>query len=313
MKRYVVRAGLLALLVGLSSALWAAWAPDRSVESLAAKWAAPPSSFLAINGMDAHLRDEGRRDDDTPLLLLHGTSASLHTWDGWVERIGTQRRIIRVDLPGFGLTGPNPAGTYDIDTYVDFVIELLDQLQLPRVVIAGNSLGGYVAWKTAHDHPDRVDRLILIDSSGYAYESESVPLGFRMARSPVLSPVFVRFLTPGAVASSVREVYGDPARVSAPLVERYFELTLRAGNRRAVVDRFRQMVGGEHASQVGDVTQPTLVIWGAKDRLIPLKFGHRFVRELPNATLVVFDGLGHVPQEEDPEATVAAAMRFLGE
>jgi pimeloyl-ACP methyl ester carboxylesterase len=312
-RQLVIRGGLLLVVPGLLFVLSLAWAPDRSVQSLAPTWAAPPSRFVTINGMDAHLRDEGRRDDEAPLLLLHGTSASLHTWDGWVEQLGTERRVIRVDLPGFGLTGPNPAGTYDIETYVDFVVELLDTLQLQRVVLVGNSLGGYVAWKTAHDHPSRVTKLVLIDSAGFAYESESVPLGFRIARSPVLSPIFSHFLTRGAVASSLRNVYGDPARVSAALVERYYELTLRAGNRRAVAARFRQMVGGEHVSQIGNITQPALVIWGAKDRLIPLKFGHRFARELPHATLVVFDDLGHVPQEEEPAATATAALTFLSE
>jgi pimeloyl-ACP methyl ester carboxylesterase len=309
--RTILGAGLLLAVICIMLALALVWAPDRSVESLAARWAPPPSEFLAIDGMQAHLRDEGRRDDEAPLLLLHGTSASLHTWDGWVERLAGRRRVIRVDLPGFGLTGPHPAGTYDIDAYTGFVIALMDRMQLRRVVLVGNSLGGYIAWKTAHDHPERVAKLILIDSAGYAYQSESVPLGFRLARSPLLSPVFAHVLTRGTVASSLRNVYGDPTRVSESLVDRYYELTLRAGNRRAVAARFRQLKGGEHVSALARISQPTLIIWGAKDRLIPLEFGRRFERELPHATLVVFDELGHVPQEEDPSATVETAMGFL--
>jgi pimeloyl-ACP methyl ester carboxylesterase len=302
----------LALLLGVL-ALASVWEPDRSVESLASKWASPPSQFIALDGMQVHLRDEGPRDDPEPILLLHGTSASLHTWDGWADELARNRRVIRVDLPGFGLTGPDPASRYEIEAYVRFVILLMDERQLQRVVLAGNSLGGHIAWKTARDHPERVSRLILVDAAGYAFEPESIPIGFRLARNPLFAPLLTRILPRGTVEASLRDVYGDPARVDDALVDRYFELTLRAGNRLAVAERFRQMKSGEHEDQVGDVRQPTLVLWGAKDRLIPVKFGERFARELPDARLVVFDGLGHVPHEEAPAATVEAARRFLAE
>jgi pimeloyl-ACP methyl ester carboxylesterase len=302
----------LALLLGVL-ALASVWEPDRSVESLASKWAPPPSQFIALDGMQVHLRDEGPRDDPEPILLLHGTSASLHTWDGWVSELAKDRRVIRMDLPGFGLTGPDPASRYEIEAYVRFVILLMDELQLQRVVLAGNSLGGHIAWKTARDHPERVTRLVLVDAAGYAFEPESIPIGFRLARNPLFAPLLTRILPRGTVEASLRDVYGDPARVDDALVDRYFELTLRAGNRLAVAERFRQMKSGEHEDQVGDVRQPTLVLWGAKDRLIPVKFGERFARELPDARLVVFDGLGHVPHEEAPAATVEAVRRFLAE
>lgn len=301
---------LLALLLGWL-ALASVWEPDRSVGSLAATWAPPPSQFIALDGMQVHLRDEGPRDDPEPILLLHGTSSSLHTWDGWVSELARERRVIRMDLPGFGLTGPDPANRYDIESYVRFVIGLMDQLQLERVVLAGNSLGGHIAWKTARDHPDRVTRLVLVDAAGYAFEPESIPIGFRLARNPQLAPLLTRILPRGTVEASLRDVYGDPARVDDALVDRYFELTLRAGNRHAVGERFKQMKSGEHEGQVADVRQPTLVLWGAKDRLIPVRFGERFVRELQDARLVVFDELGHVPQEEDPAATVGIVLDFL--
>lgn len=302
----------LALLLGVL-ALASVWEPDRSVESLAAEWAPPPSQFIALDGMQVHLRDEGPRDDPEPILLLHGTSASLHTWDGWVDDLSRDRRVIRVDLPGFGLTGPDPANRYEIEDYVRFVILLMDERQLQQVVLAGNSLGGHIAWKTAHDHPDRVSRLILVDAAGYAFEPESIPIGFRLARNPLFAPLLTRILPRGTVEASLRDVYGDPARVDDALVDRYFDLTLRAGNRRAVAERFRQMKSGEHEGEVGEVRQPTLVLWGSKDRLIPPKFGERFARDLPDARLVVFDGLGHVPHEEAPAETVGAVRRFLAE
>lgn len=312
-RRTFLSASALVVLALVVVALAAVWEPDRSVESLTAKWAPPPSRFIALDGMQVHLRDEGQRDDPAPILLLHGTSASLHTWDGWVADLAKDRRVIRMDLPGFGLTGPDPADRYDIEAYTRFVIGLMDALQLERVVLAGNSLGGHIAWKTAHDHPERVSALILVDAAGYAFEPESIPIGFRLARNPLFAPLLTRILPRGTVEASLRDVYGDPTRVDAALVDRYFELTLRAGNRRAVGERFRQMKSGEHEGQVAEVRQPTLVLWGGKDRLIPVKFGERFARELPRGRLVVFARLGHVPHEEDPVATVEAVREFLGE
>ncbi|GAB2499053.1 alpha/beta fold hydrolase [Arenimonas alkanexedens] len=312
-RRTLFRASALLVLLAGIVALASVWEPDRSVESLTPKWAPPPSQFIALDGMQVHLRDEGPRDDDEPILLLHGTSASLHTWDGWVEDLAQDRRVIRVDLPGFGLTGPDPASRYDVASYARFVVGVMDQLQVERVVLAGNSLGGQIAWKTAHDHPARVSKLILVDAAGYAYEPESVPVGFRLARNPLFAPLLTRILPRSTVAASLRDVYGDPARVNEALVDRYFELTLRAGNRGAIAERFEQMPLDAHEDEIRDVKQATLVLWGGKDRLIPLKFGERFARDLPDAQLVVFDDLGHVPQEEDPVATVRAARTFLAE
>ena len=164
---------LVAVLVTLVLTLTWSWAPDRPVDALKARWAAPPSYFLALQGMQVHVRDEGPRDDPTPIVLIHGTSASLHTWDGWAEALRSQRRVIRFDLPGFGLTGPNAADDYSMAVYVQWLGALLDRLGVQRAVLAGNSLGGEVAWATAHAMPERVDKLILVDAAGYAFASES--------------------------------------------------------------------------------------------------------------------------------------------
>src|SRR6202522_99177 len=139
------------------------WAPDRPVAELKARWAQPPSVFVSLDGMDVHLRDEGPRDDPMPIVLIHGTSSNLHTWDGWAAGLEKTRRVVRMDLPGFGLTGPAPDGDYSPQRYSHFVIDLLDKLSINRVVLVGNSLGGSIAWLTAATRPDRVAKLILID------------------------------------------------------------------------------------------------------------------------------------------------------
>lgn len=301
--------GALGLLVAGYVALY--WAPDRPVHDLAARWAPPPSTFIQLEGMSVHARDEGRRDDPVPIVLLHGTSASLHTWDGWVRALEGRRRLIRVDMPGFGLTGPSPTGDYTIGSYVRFVTAVLDHFGVAHCVLAGNSFGGWVAWEIALAEPGRVDALILVDSAGYAIRSQSVPIAFRVAKIPLLGRLMEVTLPRSLVESSVRNVYGDPDKVTPALVDRYYELALRAGNRAALAQRFAQAPAGVDESRIRGLGVPTLVLWGGRDQLIPAEYGGLFERDVAGSRLVIFDDLGHVPQEEDPARTVAVVETFL--
>lgn len=301
--------GVLMLLAALGFA--ATKAPDRPLESLIARWAPPPSDFLDLDGQLVHWRDEGPREDPQPLLLIHGTSASLHTWQGWVAELSKKRRVITFDLPGFGLTGPSAQGDYSDEAYLRFLKKLLDHLKLDRVILGGNSLGGQIAWQFAAAAPERVAALILVDAGGYAIAPQSVPLGFRLARIPVLRSITEHVLPRSLIERSVQNVYGDPAKVSSALVDRYFELTLREGNRTALAQRFLQLEPGRHAERIKRLRQPTLILWGDKDRLIPLDAGQAFARDIPGSQLVRFAELGHVPQEEDPAATLKPVQAFL--
>jgi pimeloyl-ACP methyl ester carboxylesterase len=301
---------LIAAVGAIAGGVAVVWAPDRPVETLKPRWAAPPSTFMTIQGMSVHVRDEGPRDDAEPIVLLHGTSASLHTWDGWAAGLRGTRRVIRMDLPGFGLTGPHPSDDYRIDTYANFVVAVMDALGVRLATLGGNSLGGEIAWNTAALHPQRVRRLILVDAAGYPIVSDSVPLGFRIARTPGVKRVMEYILPRSVVAVSLRNVYGDPAKVGETLIDRYAELTLREGNRAALTKRLTTMQASD-VSRLSSIKQPTLVLWGRLDRLIPLDSGERFSRDIAGAELVVFDALGHVPQEEDPSATLAPVLRFL--
>jgi pimeloyl-ACP methyl ester carboxylesterase len=287
------------------------WAPDRSVDELSARWTGPASRFVAVEGMRVHVMDEGPRDDPQPIVLLHGTSASLQTWNGWAQALKAKRRVIRLDLPGFGLTGPAPDNRYTLDRYVRFMGAFLDAKGIKHCVLVGNSFGGEVAWMTALAQAQRVDKLVLVDSAGYPYQAASTPLGFKLARISFLRLLVEHVLPRRVIESSVRNVYGDPSKVNAELVDRYFELTLRAGNRTALIERFRQVPRGEHAELISQIHQPTLILWGAKDRLIPLENGQHFKQDIAGSQLQVFDALGHVPHEEDPARTVAALKAFI--
>ena len=302
---------LAALLLLIAVFVAANWAPDRPVSELRARWAQPPSTFIDVEGMQVHLRDEGPRSDPVPIVLLHGTSSSLHTWDGWARELKANRRVIRFDLPGIGLTGPSPDADYRIERYVRFVAAMLDALGVSRCVLAGNSFGGQVAWETALANPGRVDKLILVDAAGYPFQPVSVPIGFRIARIPLLNRLVEFTLPRSVVEASVRNVYGDPAKITPELVDRYFELTLRAGNRRALVQRFGQALADIHPDRISALKVPTLILWGGRDRLLPPADAQTFHRDIAGSRLIVFDELGHVPHEEDPVATVAAIKQFL--
>jgi len=313
MKRFARMLLGLLLVFGLTLAAFVtlSWAPDRPLDELTARWAPPPSQFVEIDGMSVHLRDQGRRDDPEPIVLLHGTSASLHTWEGWVKELARQRRVISLDLPGFGLTGPFPDGDYRVEHYTHFLLALLDHLRVNRVVLVGNSFGGQLAWRFALAHPERSARLVLVDAAGYPRNAESVPIGFRLAGIPALAPLMGRLLPRSMIESSVRNVYGDPDKVDDGLVERYYQLTLRAGNRQALRQRFAQAPSGELHERIGELELPTLIIWGGRDRLIPVSNAERFASDIEGSQLVLFEALGHVPQEEEPQRTVAVLISFL--
>jgi pimeloyl-ACP methyl ester carboxylesterase len=223
--------------------------------------------------------------------------------------------VITLDLPGFGLTGPfagqYASDDYRGDTYARFVLDVMDAMKLPRAVLGGNSLGGEIAWRVAALAPQRVERLILVDPSGLDFTPESVPLGFRIAALPLLNRIGEHLLPRAVVVATLQSVYGDPTRLTEALVDRYFELTLREGNRRALSLRLQQLEPGAHAHRLKTLTQPTLILWGGRDRLIPPGNAARFAAQIRGAQVVMFDDLGHVPQEEDPARTVQAALAFL--
>lgn len=287
--------------------------PDSSVEQLKSQWAQPPSQFIEIAGMQIHLRDEGPREDPIPIVLLHGTSASLHTWDGWANALKDKHRVIRFDLPGFGLTGPTLDDNYRIENYSHVVIEVLDKLKVDRAILVGNSLGGYVSWATAVFYPDRVAKLVLIDSSGYPFQAKSIPIGFKIASTPILNKLMQQVLPRGMVESSVKNVYGNPELVTPELVSRYFDLTTRAGNRQALVERLQQMRPGQFTQRLSELKLPTLIMWGDQDKLIPPDIADRFHKDIIGSQLVRFNELGHVPQEEGPLETVNAFKVFLAQ
>jgi pimeloyl-ACP methyl ester carboxylesterase len=299
----------LVFLIGIYVAT--TWAPELTVEELRPRFASPPSTFLNVAGMKVHMRDEGPRDDPSPIVLMHGSAASLHTWEGWAEALKSSRRVIRFDLPGFGLTGPSPDGNYSIDNAIRLLIAMLDHLGIERAVLGGNSLGGVIAWRTALEYPARVESLILVDSGGYAAASSSTPLGFYLAKLPTIDWMVRNTLPRTLVAQGLRHAYADQTKITPELIDQYRDLLRREGNRGAFMDRARQRRPATFAHRIAQLTLPTLIIWGGLDRMIPSEAAERFHHDIAGSKIVIFDDLGHVPQEEDPARTVVPVKQFL--
>ncbi len=267
---------------------------------------AEDSGFLTLQGMLVHYRRTGK---GIPVLLLHGTGASLHTWDGWTRLLAPFAEVVSVDLPGFGLTGGKPDRDYSLQAYVRFLEEFTAALKLDTFYLAGNSLGGGIAWNYTLSHPEQVRKLILIDALGFPRNGKE-PLPMRLAKMPLLSGAMTRITPKSLVRKSLLDVYGNDAKVTPVLVDRYFELLLHPGNREAFIDRAKQ----PHSLDTSRLTRlniPVLIQWGAMDTWIPATDGERFKSLIPGAQLVIYPGLGHVPMEEDPDRTGKDALDFL--
>lgn len=290
---------------------------DLSPEELLEKYNVDGMSVIQIEGMPVHYVLEGR---GPALLLLHGTSSSLHTWDGWVETLSDSFRIIRVDLPGFGLTGPHPEADYSIDMFTRVLGVLMDSLQIDAYSVAGNSLGGYIAWNMAVAYPDAVEKVVLLDAVAYhqeldaeglAVKSRGHSLAFKLARNP-FAAFMVRWITPRfLVKSSLQEVYYDDSKVSESLVDRYYHLLRRKGNRKAFIDNVQSRVPEGKEQHLPGLTAPVLIQWGMHDEWIDVSLAYWFEKVLPDNELIIYDKAGHVPMEEIPEQTGVDAKRFL--
>ncbi len=288
---------------------------DLAPDVVNSQYASAESKFIQLDGLQQgiqlHYRDEGLSADENPdapvLFLLHGIMASLHTWDGWVKTLQHDFRIIRVDIPGFGLTGPYADGIYNIERSIDMVDQLSDKLNIESFFLAGNSMGGYISWNFAAAHPEKVKRLILVDAAGYPFKP---PMMLELFQTPILKDS-VRFFTPRFVVThTLNEVYGDSSKVTDDLIDRYHQLMLREGNRQAVVDVFASIAHTD-SSKIKQLKVPTLIQWGEADVWIPLGNAQKFAQDIEDSKTIVYSGVGHVPMEEVPEQSANDAKAFL--
>jgi len=301
--------GLVVVLVGLFLVFRT---PDTDVTEMRARYGAPPSQFVELGkGLTVHLRDEGPRNAPV-VMLLHGSNADLHTWQPWVDQLKRDYRVIRFDQIGHGLTGPAPDDDYSSAAFVEDVDRVADRLRLNRFVLAGNSMGGAVALRYAVDHPDRLAGLVLIDAAGAPKQgNERGNIGFKIAATPGINMI-VQSVTPRSlVKRSLEQSVSNKAIVTDAAVDRYWELLRYPGNRAAMVARFSGPRETFAASVLSNIDVPTLIMWGEEDPLIGPEGAQFFHRGIRGSQVVTFPGIGHLPQEEAPRATVEALRGWL--
>jgi len=310
LRRWLVRL-LLLLLAVIGGAVALAWTPDGDPNDLRRKYADARSRFVDLGGgLRVHLRDEGPRDAPV-IVLLHGSNASLHTWEPWVRRLGGRYRIIRYDQPGHGLTGPHPRADYRAAGFVDVLDRVVSRLGVNRFVLAGNSMGGWVAWNYALAYADKLRGLVLIDASGPPEASPTkLPIGFRIARSPI-APLVGKLTPRLLIDRSVRQSMYVQDVVTTEMVDRYHDLLIYPGNRTATLDRARTPRTVAKPEDMARITTPTLILWGAEDTLIPVSAGRWFDRHIPNSTLIVWPKVGHIPMEEAPDRSAKALADWM--
>jgi pimeloyl-ACP methyl ester carboxylesterase len=315
MKLFVSALIALVLLASMYSGRYYMGFVDLAPEVVNSRYANEKSKFIKLGGLqqgiELHYRDEGLSADENPdapvLFLLHGIMASLHTWDGWVENLQDDFRIIRVDIPGFGLTGPYADGIYNVERSVDMLNQLSNKLNVDSFFLAGNSMGGYISWNFAAQYPEKVKRLILVDAAGYVFE---LPLLLELLRTPVLKDSMA-FVTPRFIVSqTLNEVYGDGSKVTDETIDRYHQLMLREGNRTAVVSVLKSLNEVDN-DKIKQLKMPTLIQWGQVDAWIPLAHAEKFAAEIEGAKLITYPKVGHIPMEEIPQQSASDAKDFL--
>jgi pimeloyl-ACP methyl ester carboxylesterase len=299
---------IIALILGLCAFNYY---PDKSLDEMKAKYANAESEFMNLDSIQVHYRDEGNPADSIPLILIHGTGSNLHTWDVWTETIKSSHRVIRLDMPAYGLTGPNKNNDYSAESYVDFLHKFLNNLGIKQCYLAGNSLGGLIAWEYALQFPAQINKLILIDAAGYPMNIAERALVFKLAKMPILKDIFTKITPKAIIKKSLIDVYGDDSKVTESLIEQYHDMACRKGNRDAFVNK-KNSNWNNHYLNISKIKIKTLILWGEMDQWIKLENAYKFQNDLPNDTLIVYKGVGHVPMEELPLKTAKDALVFLG-
>ena len=299
-----VFSGLGLLLV---AALWWLWTPDKDRTALERQYLNAPSDMMAVAGTRLHVRDSGPKTAPA-VILLHGFGASLHTWEPWANALSNDLRVIRIDLPGSGLSLPDPTGDYTDQRSLQILNALMNKLGLARASLVGNSIGGRIAWTFAGTHPGRVDKLVLVSPDGFASP------GFEYGKTPELPAMarLMRYALPKPLLTmSLKPAYANPATLTEALATRYHDLMLAPGSRDALLARMAQTVLVDPRPILKQITAPTLLVWGEQDAMIPFANSNDYLMAIAGSKRVSFKGTGHLPQEEAPTESVAAVRAFL--
>ena len=305
---------LLAIIVLAFAGLFIwGYAADVPLAELKAKYANAESEFVDLGeGLTVHLRDEGPADAPS-IILLHGSNASLHTWDEWTQRMKDKYRIIRFDQPGHGLTGPHPKDDYSVAAFADAVDRVAANRGLGRFTLGGNSMGGGIAYEYAKTHPEKLAGLILVDSGGQPEaKPTALPIGFRIMQWPVINQLATIITPRSIIDQSLRSSVSVGSYIDDAEVDLYWELLRRPGNREATLKRF-----GQRSAQPKDafdpkpLATPALILWGEEDKLIPVSSAAWFAKRFPDTRTHIYKGIGHIPMQELPDESARDVMEWM--
>lgn len=303
-KTLLIAAVVIGVLVAVG--VWL-WTPDLSRERLEAAYLRSANDMIEVEGARLHVRVDGPQDAPA-LIMIHGFGSSLHTWEDWAAALSDRYRVVRFDLPGSGLSPPDPTGRYDDARAFELLLGLMARLEIGEAAIIGNSVGGRIAWSFASEHPERVSRLVLVSPDGFA------SVGFEYGQAPKIGAVThaMRAILPRfLVKMNLDPSYSDPEKLEADVVTRYYELLRAPGARLALIHRMEQTILTDPLPRLRALQAPVLLLWGEDDRLIPVSNAQDYLGALPGAQLTALPGVGHVPQEEAPETSLVPVEVFL--
>jgi pimeloyl-ACP methyl ester carboxylesterase len=311
MRRFLIVLAVIAVLLGVAA--YALSAADIPRATLEAKYATPPSQFVVLpDGARVHYRIRGAATAPA-LVLLHGSNASLFTWEPWSKNLSDRFRVVSLDLPGHGLTGAVPNHDYTTKGMAIFVAEFTDKIGLHKFALAGNSMGGGVAARFAEMYPDRVTALILVDAGGMPGKmGDRIPLAFQLLRMPWLQAVMAHANPRPLAREGLNKAIVRKSVLTEQMIDLYTDMALLEGTREATFERFNQMEDyGYVKAHVRALKMPVLILWGQEDHLIPVETAHTWKAALPGSKLVVYPATGHIPMEEVADQSAADVRAFL--
>lgn len=295
----------ICFIIGLIFLLIINISKDKNFNELMPLYVNSNSQFMELDSRKIHFRDEG---NGYPIILIHGTGASLHTWDSWTKELVKTHRVIRLDLPAFGLSGQDPLKRYSSMDYVALLNDFVNELNINEFHLAGNSLGGLVAWLYASKYDRKINKLLLISPSGFS--SDKTPLVIRLAKTPFINS-FLRYLTPKSfIKKNLKEVYYHDSLITEEIINRYRDLTLFNGNRSAFIDRVN-IKSEDYSYKMSLIQTPTLILWGENDEWIPMDNAFKFEDAIENSRVVIMPETGHIPMEERPLESLKIAFEFI--
>ena len=306
-KKFFVSA-LMLLVVAAAGIGGLYWFTTQGVaaEELESQYVLSTDRFLDVAGARVRIREEGD-PQSPPILLVHGFTHSLETWDGWAAQLKDDYRVIRYDLLGHGLTGPDPLKRYAPSERALFLGEILKALEIESAIIVGNSLGGLAAWRYAADAPDHVAALVLISPGAYPLNGVSD----EPAEIPAAMKAYLLAAPEAGVRASAELIYGDDNKITQSRLTTMRDMIRREGNGAALINSLEEFTLPDPTEALARITAPTLILWGEDDILIPVDQGREIEKTIPGANLITYPGVGHAAQEEAPEETVEDVRSFL--